>query len=154
MKQYPALPRVAAVAAWALLASTAATAQRPGAATPPGCAASASATETAAMHEGLVQRHGALVAYDRNLDGRFDEAERAELAAAIRQGRLRPEGLPTRPAALGNPPAEAVAKRMAAHYERLSAYDRNRDGHLDVAERERLMVDVQSGKAPPCGQPG
>lgn len=154
MKPLLELPRTAAFTALVVLNCGGAAAQRPGAGTPPGCAASASAADTATMLDTLVQGYGSLVVYDRNLNGRVDETERAELTSAIRQGRLRPEGATGRPAVPGSAPAEVVAQRVAMRYERLAAYDTNRDGHLDAAERERLKAELQSGKALPCGRPG
>lgn len=143
----------------ALAAALPALAQRPAGAThgasgATGCAAVSNAADAAALVEQLVARYGLLVPFDRNLDGQIDESERAALASAIKQGTVRPDAAPARPAFAPNPPSDTVATRVVARYHRLAAYDTNRDGHLDAAERERLNADVRSGKAMPCGRPG
>ncbi|MBK7534929.1 MAG: EF-hand domain-containing protein [Myxococcales bacterium] len=53
--------------------------------------------------------------FDRNRDGKLDDAERAEAHKAMQ------------------------ARRAAAHQQMLTQFDSNRDGKLDDAEREKMM---------------
>lgn len=117
----------------------------------PGCGANAPAAESAAHLQTLLQRHGQLVAFDRNLNGRLDDDERIELALAIRSGTWRPE-IPVRAPGAGLPPADAVSARAGMVYGWLADYDVNRDGHLDHAERARLTSDIAQGSAPGCAR--
>jgi anti-sigma28 factor (negative regulator of flagellin synthesis) len=106
--------------------------------------------DAASMVKHFAEFFPQIAAFDKNKDGKLDEAETAALKKAIAEGTLKlPDHTPPQG---GKPDAEMMASHIAEMFARVARYDANHDGQLDEKEQAALKSAIEKGELFPHGQ--
>ena len=93
----------------------------------------------------LAAAYATVAPFDRNADGRLDDAEVEHFVQALQQGTVKAPAHRSPPAGI-EPSADRILQRITGVYARTAGYDANHDGHLDAGEQAALQAAIVNGE--------